>query len=52
MTNIEKFDVTCKNCGSKNIELEGYCGQNVGFGTLICLGCEQEESVDQFGNKD
>lgn len=43
MTNIEKFDVTCKSCGSKNVELSGYCGQNYGFGYLTCLDCKEEE---------
>lgn len=51
MSNIEKFDVTCKNCESKNVELAGYNGQGMGFGTLECQDCKQEESVDETGNK-
>jgi len=41
--NIEKFDVTCKKCGSTNVQLSAYCGQNIGFAYLTCLDCEEEE---------
>jgi hypothetical protein len=41
--NIQQFNVTCKNCGSKNVTLSGYCGQNTGFGYLNCQECPNEE---------
>ena len=47
MTNIENFDVTCKKCGSKNVVLSGYCGQNVGFGYLTCSDCKEEEEKSE-----
>lgn len=50
-SNIECFDVTCKNCGSKNILLWGYCGQNRGFGSLECAECKSEETVSDTGDK-
>jgi hypothetical protein len=40
------FDVTCKQCGSKNVSLSGYCGQNSGYGYLNCDDCPNEESSE------
>jgi len=50
-SNIECFDVTCKACGSKNVTMWGYCGQNTGFGGLECNDCKAEESVSETGDK-
>lgn len=52
MGNIDGFNISCKNCGSKDVELLGYNGQGMGFGVLECQECKQEESVDECGNKD
>lgn len=46
MTNIGKFDVTCKTCGSKNVDLSGYSGQNYVFGCLTCMDCNEEEEKE------
>lgn len=39
-----KFDIVCKKCGSKDVSLWGYCGQNYGEGVLTCNSCNEEES--------
>lgn len=49
MTNIESFEVTCKNCGSRNVELLGHCSQNMGFGSLECQDCKAEDVSDEYG---
>lgn len=50
--NITEFDVTCKRCGSKDVSLIGYCGQNRGYGTLECENCKAEETVNDTGEKE
>lgn len=49
MTNIISFDVTCKECGSKNVDLWGHCGQNEGFGSLECNDCNVEDVANDNG---
>lgn len=43
MGNIEKFVVTCKKCGSTNVDLSAHCGHNTGFAYLTCFDCNEEE---------
>jgi ribosomal protein S27E len=45
--NIQQFNVSCKKCGSTNVSLSGYCGQNTGFGYLNCEDCPNEESSEE-----
>ena len=37
----------CNNCGSKNVDLIGYCGQNTGYGILVCNDCKTEEDSSE-----
>lgn len=41
---LKKFEVTCKECGSTDVGIMGYCGQNYGEGVLYCNNCDNEES--------
>lgn len=43
MSNIEKFDITCKFCGGKNVELSGHSGESYSVGYLNCSDCGEEE---------
>lgn len=43
------FKVSCRECGSNNVDMDVFCGQNVGIINFKCEDCERESTLEEGG---